>query len=425
MDNISELILKDREERINKIKSLLEIYNVLSLKINVMGSNKNTRFANVLLRLYESYIDNNFYNKDYKYITKTKYLSYDGTYVLYTFPKDVHLKNILVKIEESEEVGRLLDLDFYEKIETVNDTSFTYSIRRSSPRKCLICDEDVYTCMRKRKHSLQELINKAEELTYNKIEKMISKAIKDSMLMELDLHPKFGLVTPFSNGSHNDMNYDLMRNSQEVIFPYLVKMFKVGYFNEKLDIFDKINKIGKDAEKAMYEYTNNINTYKGLIFCLGLFVAAIGYVMANNLALEDVFLTIKEVYIASDHCKICNTQTYGYKVYKELNFGGVRKEASLGFPSVKNSLNVSTSTLVTLVHLITISDDSVLLKRCGTKEKYNQVTEVFKKLNCNDLDEVNNLTEEMIEENLSFGGSADLLVCTLFVRIVQSQYNLI
>ena len=77
MDNISELILKDREERINKIKSLLEIYNVLSLKINVMGSNKNTRFANVLLRLYESYIDNNFYNKDYKYITKTKYLSYE------------------------------------------------------------------------------------------------------------------------------------------------------------------------------------------------------------------------------------------------------------------------------------------------------------------------------------------------------------
>ena len=53
------------------------------------------------------------------------------------------------------------------------------------------------------------------------------------------------------------------------------------------------------------------------------------------------------------------------------------------------------------------------------------VLKVFKKLNCNDLDEVNNLTEEMIEENLSFGGSADLLVCTLFVRIVQSQYNLI
>lgn len=424
MNNISQLILEDREKRINIINNLLKEYNVLSLKINVMGNDKNIRFAKVLLRLYESYIDNNFYNKKYKYITKTKYFTYDGTYVLYAFPKEIHLKDILIKIEESEEVGRLLDLDYYEEIKVINNIFCSESIRRTSPRKCLICDDNVYTCMRNKKHSLEELIDKSEELTYKKIEDIVRKSIRKSMLMELDLDPKFGLVTPVTNGSHKDMNYQLMRKSQDVIIPYLVEMFKVGYFNDKYQIFDRINKIGIEAEKAMYESTNNINTYKGLIFCLGLIVSATGYVIANDLMLEDIFQTIRDIYSVSNHYNINNTNTYGYKVYKEQNFGGVRREAALGFPSVKSALNVSTSTLVTLVHLIIISEDSVLFKRCKTKEKYNQVKEVFKHLNCNDLEEVRNLTEEMIEENLSFGGSADLLVCTLFIRLIQSQYNL-
>ena len=41
------------------------------------------------------------------------------------------------------------------------------------------------------------------------------------MIKELDLHPKFGLVTPISNGSHKDMNYKLMIKARMLLCPIL------------------------------------------------------------------------------------------------------------------------------------------------------------------------------------------------------------
>lgn len=59
--------------------------------------------------------------------------------------------------------------------------------------------------------------------------------------MELNLHPKFGLVTPYSNGSHDDMNYELMKEAQEVIIPGLIEMFFVGLeANNPDDAFQKV-----------------------------------------------------------------------------------------------------------------------------------------------------------------------------------------
>ena len=55
-----------------------------------------------------------------------------------------------------------------------------------------------------------------------------------------------------------------------------------------------------------------------------------------------------------------------------------------------------------LVKLITITDDSVLLKRSGSFEKTKEIIYKFKHLDLNDLEAINDLTNYCIENNLSF-----------------------
>ena len=66
------------------------------------------------------------------------------------------IKNITVVIEESSELGRLFDID-------VIDVNFE-KLSRKSFRKCLICEEQAQECGRSRKHSVEELQNKVEEI---------------------------------------------------------------------------------------------------------------------------------------------------------------------------------------------------------------------------------------------------------------------
>ena len=66
------------------------------------------------------------------------------------------IKNITVAIEESSELGRLFDID-------VIDVNFE-KLSRKSFRKCLICEEQAQECGRSRKHSVEELQSKVEEI---------------------------------------------------------------------------------------------------------------------------------------------------------------------------------------------------------------------------------------------------------------------
>ena len=61
-----------------------------------------------------------------------------------------------VAIEESSQLGRLFDID-------IIDINFE-KLSRKSFRKCLICEEQAQECGRSRKHSVEELQNKVEEI---------------------------------------------------------------------------------------------------------------------------------------------------------------------------------------------------------------------------------------------------------------------
>ena len=66
------------------------------------------------------------------------------------------IKDITVTIEENSELGRLFDID-------VIDVDFE-KLSRKSFRKCLICEEQAQECGRSRKHSVEELQKKVQEI---------------------------------------------------------------------------------------------------------------------------------------------------------------------------------------------------------------------------------------------------------------------
>jgi len=66
------------------------------------------------------------------------------------------IKDITVTIEENSELGRLFDID-------VIDVNFE-KLSRKSFRKCLICEEQAQECGRSRKHSVEELQKKVQEI---------------------------------------------------------------------------------------------------------------------------------------------------------------------------------------------------------------------------------------------------------------------
>lgn len=61
----------------------------------------------------------------------------------------VMLKELMTKIEESNPLGRLLDID-------VLDADGN-KLSRSTPRLCLLCNEQAQACARSRRHSVEEL----------------------------------------------------------------------------------------------------------------------------------------------------------------------------------------------------------------------------------------------------------------------------
>ena len=69
-------------------------------------------------------------------------------------------------------------------------------------------------------------------------------------------------------------------------------------------------------------------------------------------------------------------------------------------------------------------EDTTLIKRSSI-EQHDQIQDKFNKLNEEDENQIQQLTDWCIGEGLSFGGSADLLIVTLFLFRIRKQYYFI
>ncbi len=279
----------------------------------------------------------------------------------------------------------------------------------------------------------------------------IGAKAKYALLEEVYTAPKPGLVDPYSNGAHQDMDLTTFEKSAASLEPYFEEMARLGmkYWDEPELLFKKIRKVGVKAEYAMFQATDGINTHKGAIFTIGILSAAAGACLERDgrlcfdawIAMEQEMVSriLREELraLSGAKCKVPMTHGQGNLiVYGSL---GIRGEAFLGYPSVVNlALPVliqgkqegrdwNLVKLQTLFTLMSQVEDGNVLARTG-REGLKEVQEIAGQFLENGgayqayaVHQLWLMDEVFIEKNYSNGGCADLMAAAVFMEMLERE----
>ena len=266
-----------------------------------------------------------------------------------------------------------------------------------------------------------------------------------ALLYEVSVTPKPGLVDRANAGSHQDMDFYTFLNSAVSLTPYFRKMTEVGTDlspGKPEETFFKLQEIGKAAEAAMYRVTENVNTHKGAIFSLGILCGAAGRLRGNGKKLCPEALTEECIHMTKVPIEYFfetmgdEPDTAGCRFYRKYGIKGIRGEVMTGFPSVlKEGLPVLEELLekgyssdragsITLLHLIAATVDTNVI----TRSDYQTCMQIRKRLQklisgskILSTAMIEALDEEFIRNNISPGGSADLLAVSWFLHFIKSE----
>lgn len=401
-------ILSAREERRNVIQSVAQQGNSLyTIKANIPGQNKNLPESYFLTRIFSSLC------KELGCNGRRLFDGADGAWVV-AVTQNPNAKQFAVHLEETHPLGRFVDIDVY-----LNGQA--QSVSRGTLRKCFVCDKPAFVCGRSGAHTTQQLLSALISSTRSWISQELSAIIKQSLMEELNLENKFGLVTPSSSGSHADMDYALMQKAQDAIIPYLVEMFWIGADCTQIEtLLASLRPVGIAAEKAMYKATQGVNAYKGMIFVFGVLLASVAKAVASGEGESGVFNNVKRA-CANLTEELFHADTFGGKAYKLYRIKGVRGHAEDGFNVIKQASQMLANgegLLQTLTYIVGNIDDTVLLKRAGDIQSYTYYKNLIKNLNVKDQNELQRANELCLKHNLSVGGSADVLAASvMFVKL--------
>jgi len=346
----------------------------------------------------------------------------------------IEIKQICEDFEENHPLGRFIDAD-------LNDQQ-GHSVSSGKSKLCFYCNErPAIECRRENTHDPEQLrsfmfsemenfnLKMREEQFVRKLSSLALQAI----FAEISLTPKPGLVDKFSCGSHRDMNYQTFINSTAAISPWFGELVREGFGFQEEDLTKAlpiIRNIGLQMESAMFEATQNVNTQKGIIFLIGLSLFACGklFSQSDRFQIEEFRAIIKGICKDLVSNELGETsqpvKTHGGKIFLKYGFGGARGEAESGFATIFDF------GLPQLTGLAELNDESMIkcflaiaAKNCDTNILFRSNPEVlsnFKYLCKIALEDFNSENYHAViifckKENISPGGSADLLAVTIFV----------
>lgn len=250
---------------------------------------------------------------------------------------------------------------------------------------------------------------------------LVADLAERALRMELDTTPKPGLVDRQDNGAHKDMDYALMSKSISALRPYLTRLA----VESAKDIDPaKIKEIGIEAEKAMLKATGGVNTHKGALFCIGLSVAA-----ASNLASATGSVQVysfKEL-VSRAASEIPSARgTHGAEAKRSFKAVGALENARAAYPELFADWLPYYLSLEgdpfrchkTLLHIMTTLDDTNILHRRGEEGLARAKSEAARLLEDFSESGLSSLNKDFIRENISPGGSADMLSLTIFIESI-------
>ena len=441
-------VLDNREWR-SRLQDKLKVTNsdkiVISAKLNIPGPIKNNDILQkIFMDGWQTFVAGIECNSQYEMLFAERvtgpeaFITVDGNLAA--------VKKTAILFEETYVLGRLFDID------VMANGQADYQLSREDlgfgPRLCLICGKPAKVCAKEQNHTLDEgyeVINQmyqgatSKELIFEKEsqETVVNNALK-GLLYEVSLNPKPGLVDPVSMGSHTDMNMFMFIDSSLSLKSYLDKAFKLGRNFEGSDLkllFNALRAEGVLAEQTMFNATNNVNTHKGAIFSLGIWVTAIAYSTKDGSAtmteVRRVIQRMVEGLIEKDLASNRVAMTAGEQQFQTYQLTGIRGEAVNGFPGVAEvavpflqaTFGTMTQRLLdTLMKIAATLEDSTLIKRAKTPDvlaEMKEWTSIYFKLGGSHTEQgmkyLYDLDRLFIERNLSIGGSADTLILTIFI----------
>lgn len=272
---------------------------------------------------------------------------------------------------------------------------------------------------------------------------IIAHLATQALQAELDTTPKPGLVDKDNNGAHHDMDHALMSRSIRAIHPYFVRLALLG-FAADMPSHDDIVKTGIEAERAMFEATNGVNTYKGALFSMGLaVVAAAGKAwQGSSITPQTLSAAISKLAFAFPDTK----GTHGSKAKQTAasetaTFKGALDNAREGYPMLFNnwlpfyanlSKNGEPHALhLTLLRIMCDLDDTNIVYRTSlammkqVKEESRSVLSRWSEVTHGtpqddggtNLDTIlGDMNRSFVQRNISPGGSADMLSLVVFIN---------
>lgn len=272
---------------------------------------------------------------------------------------------------------------------------------------------------------------------------IIAHLATQALQAELDTTPKPGLVDKDNSGAHRDMDHALMSRSIRAIHPYFVRLAILG-FAADMPSHDDIVKTGIEAERAMFEATNGVNTYKGALFSMGLaVVAAAGKAwQGSSITPQTLSAAISKLAFAFPDTK----GTHGSKAKQTAasetaTFKGALDNAREGYPMLFNdwlpfyanlSKNGEPHALhLTLLRIMCDLDDTNIVYRTSlammkqVKEESRSVLSRWSEAthgtpqtdgdtNLNTI--LGDMNRSFVQRNISPGGSADMLSLVVFIN---------
>ncbi|MBQ9009839.1 MAG: triphosphoribosyl-dephospho-CoA synthase CitG [Clostridia bacterium] len=439
-------MMQARESRAQMQRTLLETYGhtLLCFTMNIPGPVKDTPLIREGMALGEQLLRQGFLRLGIVPLHDLRREAVTGCEHFYVCPASpLTIKRLCADIEETLPVGRLFDMDVLRP----DGRKVERSEIGLPGRKCLICGEDVRVCARARTHTVEKLQQKTEALLQAAITDdlctTVARLATQALLTEILVTPKPGLVDRANSGSHSDMDIFTFAASTASLYPYYSQCARIGAEtrNETPEaVFRRLRAPGRLAEGTMLEATGGVNTHRGAIFSLGILCAAAGRLGRRNWQMNALLSLTAEMtrgLTGQDFSGLTpeTAVTFGQKLFLASGLRGVRGEAEAGFPLVRHhgypalkraladGLSLNDAGCAALISIMAENTDTNLIHRGGPERQKAVASAAAALLRDRSLTRsaLEEMDRDLIRENLSPGGSADLLALTLMLYFLEEQ----
>lgn len=332
-----------------------------------------------------------------------------------------------------------------------------------------------------------------EDKQHRQLRKAMQLRIHDALLGEVYTTPKPGLVDLHDNGAHRDMDVHTFERSTAAITPFLSRMFEQGYCarpyqeagqpqddcTEAERLFLSIRRTGIEAEQAMLRATGGVNTHKGMLFSMGITLAAYGNMLQVLPPAADSSSVVQEP--SSSSCthplravpaeSVLETagrmtariltaefeqmqhsvpKTHGERLFRRFGERGIRGQAIEGFPILRYTALPAIRrytayalertggaalppTLLNAVRLNTLLAVMAKLNDTNVLSRSNPETMLLLRQRAakilaaggafreEGLSALSILNQECIRRNISPGGAADMLAVALLLHGLEQE----